>query len=168
MIAVGLQRARNSASRSLRQCLKFSVSLGGSPQRSVGPAVPKLFQNPMFLCPRGLLRARSRFPEIVENIKNRKQRMESLECRKALAKQVLSQLSYTPTRCNQYTLNSLQRVLQRVQLRVSVHSVQQQHFRMEVRSPSRLSRLLACEIPRRPSAWNSCLSPSFPRGHART
>jgi hypothetical protein len=47
--------------------------------------------------------------------------MESLECPNALAKQVLSQLSYTPTRCNQYTLNSLQRVLQLVQLRVSVH-----------------------------------------------
>jgi hypothetical protein len=46
---------------------------------------------------RGLLRARSRFPEIVENIENRGQRMESLECPNALAKQVLSQLSYTPT-----------------------------------------------------------------------
>jgi hypothetical protein len=56
-----------------------------------------LFQNPMLLQPRGLLRARSRFPEIVENSENRKQRMESLECRNALAKQVLSQLSYTPT-----------------------------------------------------------------------
>jgi hypothetical protein len=45
----------------------------------------------------GILRARSRSPEIVENIENREQRMESLECPNALAKQVLSQLSYTPT-----------------------------------------------------------------------
>src|ERR1700722_3882709 len=89
-------------------------------------------------------------------------------CDPLLAKQVLSQLSYTPTRCNQYTLNSLQRVLQLVQLRVSVHSVQQRLFRTGGRSPSPLSRLLACETPRRPSAWNSCLSPSFLRGHART
>jgi hypothetical protein len=43
-------------------------------------------------------RARSRSPEIVENIENRGQRMDSLECPNALAKQVLSQLSYTPTR----------------------------------------------------------------------
>ena len=42
--------------------------------------------------------------------------MESLECPNALAKQVLSQLSYTPTRCNQYTLNSLQPVLRLFQL----------------------------------------------------
>src|SRR5208282_3714735 len=47
-----------------------------------------MFQNPMCLKLRGLLRARSRFPEIVENIKNRKQRMEFLEWRSALAKQV--------------------------------------------------------------------------------
>jgi hypothetical protein len=46
---------------------------------------------------RGLLRARSRFPEIVENIEKVKERMECLECPNALAKQVLSQLSYTPT-----------------------------------------------------------------------
>ena len=57
----------------------------------------KTHQNPKQLDFRGLLRARSRFPEIVENIENRGQRMESLECPNALAKQVLSQLSYTPT-----------------------------------------------------------------------
>ena len=34
--------------------------------------------------------------------------MEPLECPNALAKQVLSQLSYTPTRWKQQTLNSLQ------------------------------------------------------------
>jgi hypothetical protein len=45
----------------------------------------------------GLLRARSRFPEIVENIENRRQRIESLEHPNALAKQVLSQLSHAPT-----------------------------------------------------------------------
>jgi|SRR5437870_5576333 len=45
----------------------------------------------------GLLRARSRFPEIVGNIKNAEQGMEGLEGANALAKQVLSQLSYTPT-----------------------------------------------------------------------
>src|ERR1019366_9694731 len=60
-------------------------------------------------------------------------------CDPLLAKQVLSQLSYTPTRCNQYTLNSLQRVLQVVQLRLSVHSVQQRFLRTGVRSPSPLS-----------------------------
>jgi hypothetical protein len=42
-----------------------------------------------------------------------------------LAKQVLSQLSYTPTRCNQYSFNSLQRVLELFQLRCSIHSIQQ-------------------------------------------
>ena len=35
----------------------------------------------------GLLRARIRFPDIVENIENQKQRMESLECPNALVKQ---------------------------------------------------------------------------------
>ena len=38
-----------------------------------------LFQNPMQLRSRGLLRARSKFPEIIENIENRKQRMERLD-----------------------------------------------------------------------------------------
>jgi len=37
---------------------------------------------------RGLLRARSRFPEIVENIENRAQRMEALDCPNALGEQV--------------------------------------------------------------------------------
>src|SRR6266850_3996813 len=60
-------------------------------------AVPELYKNPMLLWPRGLLRARSRFPETVEKIRNAKQRMEGLERRLVLAKQVLSQLSYTPT-----------------------------------------------------------------------
>src|SRR5271165_6147223 len=40
-------------------------------------AVPKLFQNPISVCSQGLLRARSRFPEIVENIGKAKQRRES-------------------------------------------------------------------------------------------
>src|SRR6266850_4196309 len=40
---------------------------------------------------------KSRFPEIVGNIKNAEQTMEGLEGANALAKQVLSQLSYTPT-----------------------------------------------------------------------
>src|SRR5713226_6258878 len=51
----------------------------------------------MQLSLRGLLRARSIFTEIVGNIKNAEQRMEGLEGANALAKQVLSQLSYTPT-----------------------------------------------------------------------
>ena len=59
--------------------------------------VPKLFQNPMFLCSRGLLRARSRFPKIVENTENVDEGMERLDGAVELAKQVLSQLSYTPT-----------------------------------------------------------------------
>jgi len=41
----------------------------------------------------GLLRARSRFPQIVENIEKGKQGKEFLEHPNALAKQVLSQLS---------------------------------------------------------------------------
>src|SRR5882762_6462417 len=53
---------------------------------------------------RGLLRARSRLPEIVGNIKNAEQRMEGLEGVNALAKQVLSQLSYTPTVGTTYIL----------------------------------------------------------------
>ena len=36
-----------SIDKSLRQCLKFSVSLRGSPRRYSNPAVPKLYQNPM-------------------------------------------------------------------------------------------------------------------------
>jgi hypothetical protein len=48
------------------------------------------------LCSQGLLRARSRFPEIVENIGKKKQRKESKERVSVIAKQVLSQLSYTP------------------------------------------------------------------------
>src|SRR5467141_1107011 len=62
--------------------------------KSVEPTVPIPYKNPMQLQLRGLLRARSRFPEIVGNIKNAEQRMEGVEG--ALAKQVLSQLSYTP------------------------------------------------------------------------
>jgi hypothetical protein len=52
-----------------------------------GP-VPKLFQNPMFLWPRGLLRARSRFPEIVENAESVVKGMERLDGAVELAKQV--------------------------------------------------------------------------------
>jgi len=51
----------------------------------------------MFLWPRGLLRARSRFPEIVENTESVVEGMERLDGAVELAKQVLSQLSYTPT-----------------------------------------------------------------------
>jgi hypothetical protein len=50
----------------------------------------------MFLWARGLLRARSRFPEIVENKENVDEGMEPLDGAVELAKQVLSQLSYTP------------------------------------------------------------------------
>ena len=77
-------------------------------------------------------------------------------------------LSYTPTRCNQYTLNSLQPVLRLFQPRFSVHSVQQLRFRAKLRNPFPLSRLLACETLRRPSAWSRCPSLSFPRGQAKT
>jgi hypothetical protein len=45
----------------------------------------------------GLLRARSRLPEFVENIENVKEGMEILDGSVELAKQVLCQLSYTPT-----------------------------------------------------------------------
>ena len=38
---------------------------------------------------------------------------------------MLSQLSYTPARCNHHTLKRLQSLLQLHQLRLSVHSVQQ-------------------------------------------
>jgi transposase-like protein len=68
-----------------------------SPRRFSNLAVPKLYQNPMELRSRGLLRARSRFPETVENIENRAQREEPLECPNALAKQVPSQPSYART-----------------------------------------------------------------------
>jgi hypothetical protein len=51
----------------------------------------------MFLWPRGLLRAGSRFPEIVEYTENVVEGMEQLDGAVELAKQVLSQLSYTPT-----------------------------------------------------------------------
>ena len=87
----------NSTRELLRQCLKFRVSLRGSPQRFSNAAVPKLCHNPMQKSCRGLPRARSRFPEIVGNTRKRKQRKESMECGLVLAKQVLSQLSYTPT-----------------------------------------------------------------------
>ena len=60
-------------------------------------ADPELYKNPMLLLSRGLLRARSRFPEIVVNTRKREQRKESLERGLVLAKQALSQLSYTPT-----------------------------------------------------------------------
>ena len=70
-------------SRALLDCLR------GSPRWFSNLAVPKLYQNPMQLALRGLLRASSRFPEIVENIEKRGQRMESLECPNALAKQEL-------------------------------------------------------------------------------
>ena len=53
--------------------------------------------------PRGLLRARSRFPEIVENIEKRRQRMECLECPNALAKQVHS-MSHLSISANTRTL----------------------------------------------------------------
>ncbi len=51
----------------------------------------------MFLARRGLLRARSRFPEIVENAESVTEGMKSLDGAVMLAKQMLSQLSYTPT-----------------------------------------------------------------------
>jgi hypothetical protein len=54
---------------------------------SLVPAVLLPYQNPMQLYLRGLLRARSRFPEIVENVRNTKQRMEGLERGLVLAKQ---------------------------------------------------------------------------------
>ena len=60
-------------------------------------ADPELYKNPMLLLSRGLLRARSGFPEIVENFRKGEQRKESLERANVLAKQVLSQLSYTPS-----------------------------------------------------------------------
>jgi hypothetical protein len=65
--------------------------------RSCSKSVPELFQNPMQFVSQGLLRARSRFPEIVENVENAKEGMEILDGPVELAKQVLCQLSYTPT-----------------------------------------------------------------------
>ena len=49
-----------------------------------------MFQNPMWLSFRGLLRARSRFPKIIGIIRKQEQRRESLEPGLVLAKQVLS------------------------------------------------------------------------------
>jgi hypothetical protein len=65
-----------------------AVSGRGSPSSFLDRAVPKLFQNPMFLKSRGLLRARSRFPEIVENNENADEGMERLDGAVELAKQV--------------------------------------------------------------------------------
>ena len=48
----------------------------------------QLFQNPMFLWSRGLLRARSRFPHIVENNENVVEGMEQLDGAVELAKHV--------------------------------------------------------------------------------
>jgi hypothetical protein len=45
----------------------------------------------------GLASSEKQIPEIVENVANSKHRMEGLERLGVLAKQVLSQLSYTPT-----------------------------------------------------------------------
>jgi hypothetical protein len=58
--------------------------------------VPKLH----VLALRGLLRARSRFPGIVENIENRWQRMKSLEYPNALAQQVNSPLQLSSSANN--------------------------------------------------------------------
>ena len=55
------------------------------------PAVPRLFQDLCFCGGGGgLLRARSRLPEIVENIKNVTEGMERLDGAVELAKQVLT------------------------------------------------------------------------------
>ena len=97
VIAVGLENSVKFGDEALTQCVKFCVSLKGSPQWLASQAVPKLFQNPMFLKPQGLLRARSRFPEPVENKENADEGMERLDGAVELAKQMLSQLSYTPT-----------------------------------------------------------------------
>jgi hypothetical protein len=44
-----------------------------------------------------LASSEKQIPQVVENVVNSKHRMEGLEWRGMLAKQVLSQLSYTPT-----------------------------------------------------------------------
>jgi hypothetical protein len=58
---------------------------------------------------RGLLRARSRFPETVGNSKNAEQRMEGLEGVNALAKQVLSQTELRAITCTLHPIRYLQR-----------------------------------------------------------
>jgi hypothetical protein len=50
------------------------------------PSPTKTVPKPDAIADSGLLRARSRFPEIVENIEYRGKRMELLECPNALAK----------------------------------------------------------------------------------
>jgi len=52
---------------------------------------------PYLICPLGLAFERKQMPQVNENTENRTKRKEALERWHVLAKQVLSQLSYTPT-----------------------------------------------------------------------
>ncbi|HWO38833.1 MAG TPA: hypothetical protein VNO32_59415 [Candidatus Acidoferrum sp.] len=74
----------------------FRLTQGFTPTASE-PSCTKTVPKPYVIGASGLTSSEKQIPEIVENIENRRQRMESLECPNALAKQVLSQLSYTPT-----------------------------------------------------------------------
>jgi hypothetical protein len=63
-------------------------------------------------------------PQVTVNRQKWEEAKEGLELSRELAKQVLSQLSYTPMRCNQYPVESLPPVLQLVQLRFLTDSTQ--------------------------------------------
>jgi hypothetical protein len=56
----------------------------------------------------GVAMSEKQIPQVIGNKQKLEEAIEGLELSRELAKQVLSQLSYTPTRCNQYTPNSLQ------------------------------------------------------------
>ena len=51
---------------------------------------------PYLICPLGLAFERKQMPQVNENTENQTKRKEALERWHVLAKQVLSQLSYTP------------------------------------------------------------------------
>jgi hypothetical protein len=65
-----------------------------SPNLCCAKTVPE----PYLICPLGLAFERKQMPQVNENTGNRTKRKEALERWHVLAKQVLSQLSYTPTK----------------------------------------------------------------------
>jgi hypothetical protein len=73
MVAIPARTGRGSTRPQVSQFQM--VSTIGSPRQLASPAVPELRGNPIYLCSRGLLRVRSRFPESVENFEKAKHRL---------------------------------------------------------------------------------------------
>lgn len=66
-------------------------------KKAGGLAVPALCQNPICLADWGWLSSEKQMPQVIGNKQNRREAIAQLELSRELAKQVLLQLSYTPS-----------------------------------------------------------------------